>query len=407
MKTIVIFLLALLFSFCGQPLKSVEESPINLDHALSLLDSIKVEGEYLYFIHIYAEAPSYKPVTAVGEGISCVDDVGRFMEVLETEICQYSKTELLLAAIGMTRFLLYLSRDDGLWNNFIDADGEINTSYRTSTAEFQWWAIRGIRGLAASFGILKKYPVDLHLKEAVIHRLHSMDQHLENVLKNYPQRIESELGQRPSWLIRNAPDINSEMLLTLTKLHGHADFSYLDDIMKIADGLVDYQFQQTGSTVDGMYFCWQNIWHNWGNNQSTALLKAYQITQDEKYLTSVRRWADNFVPFLVENNFPWDITISPDGSYSMNKFPQIAYGIHSVYSGMKLLSEITGNDDYSTRAEKVFSWFKGNNVANTPMYNPETGRCYDGINADSDINYNSGAESTIECLLAIQKRGSF
>jgi hypothetical protein len=35
------------------------------------------------------------------------------------------------------------------------------------------------------------------------------------------------------------------------------------------------------------------------------------------------------------------------------------------------------------------------------MYHPESGRCYDGINADGSINLNSGAESTIEALLAL------
>jgi len=401
------FLIALLFCCQCQPGKPVPESPINLDHALSLVDSVQVNGEQLYFIYIYADAPSYKPVKATDEGVSCVDDVGRFLEVLETEICRYGKSELLPIALGMTRFLLYMSRDDGLWYNFIEADGQINTTYRTSTAEFQWWAIRGLRGLAAAHMILQKYPVDLNLEKAVVQRLHSMDIHLGEILKNYPNKVEGMFGPQPTWLIMDAPDINSEMLLVLTKLHGYADFIYQDEIKKIADGLVDYQYRKTGNAVDGMYFCWENKWHNWGNNQSTALLKAYQITKDEKYLHSVQIWAKKFAPFLIENDFPWDISVSADGSYSMNKFPQIAYGMHSVYSGMKLLSVISGNDEYSARAENVFSWFKGKNVANTPMYDPKTGRCYDGINADSDVNYNSGAESTIECLLTIQKRGRF
>lgn len=405
MKNITLLFFLLLLCNCGQRTTTTSVSPVNLDHALSLVDSIKVNGEQLYFIHIYAEAPDYQPVAAVGEGVACVDDVGRFLEVLETEICRYNRKELLPIAFGMTRFLLYMGRDDGLWYNFIGADGKINKVHRTSTAEFQWWAIRGLRGLAAAYMILQKFSVDTCLEKTVIHRLHSMDARLDEVLKNYPERIDTELGLRPGWLIRNAPDINSEMLLVLTKLHGYADFNYWDEIIKIADGLVEYQYLNDESAINGMYFCWQNIWHNWGNNQSTALLKAYQITKDEKYLNSVRRWADNFAPFLMENNFPWDITILQDGSYSMNKFPQIAYGIHSVYSGMKLLSEITGNSVYSANAEKIFSWFKGKNIVNTPMYDAETGRCYDGINNDKDVNYNSGAESTIECLLAIQKRG--
>jgi len=329
------------------------------------------------------------------------------MEVLETEICQYNRKDLLPIALGMSRSLLYMSRDDGLWYNFIDADGQINTTYITSTAEFQWWAIRGLRGLAAAYMILQKYPVDPLLTEVVVQRLHSMDNHLDEILTNYPNKIDGMFGQQPAWLIMNAPDINSEMLLVLTKLHGVGDFSYQDEIEKIADGLLDFQYRQDGSDLDGMFFCWLNIWHSWGNNQSTALLRTFQITQDTKYLNSVQQWADNFVSFLIKNNFPWDITVSQDGSYSMNDFPQIAYGIHSIYSGMKSLADITGNAKYSTEAEKVFAWFKGGNIAHSPMYDPKTGRCYDGINSASEVNFNSGAESTIECLLAIQKRGCY
>ncbi len=36
------------------------------------------------------------------------------------------------------------------------------------------------------------------------------------------------------------------------------------------------------------------------------------------------------------------------------------------------------------------------------MYDITTGRCYDGIIGKDSINYNSGAESTIEALLTLQ-----
>lgn len=404
MKYILLLAMMTFLLNCASP---ASRSPINLEHVLSLVDSVKVNGETLCFIHIYADAPDYKPFEAPGEGVSCVDDVGRFMEVLETEICRYGNTGLLPLAMDMTRFLLYMSRDDGLWYNFIYAGGKINTEFRTSVAEFQWWAVRGLRGLAAVFEIMQQHPIDSELEKAVVRRIHSMDSHLDSILLNYPQRMKTALGLRPKWLVKNAPDINSELLLVLTKVHGKADFDYKDEIRKIADGLMDFQYLNDDSPLNGMYFCWQNIWHNWGNNQSTALLKAYQITKDKRYLASVRLWADNFVPFLLKNNLPWEITAAADGTFSVAAFPQIAYGIHSIYSGLELLAEITGNEFYAANAETVFTWFKGQNVADTAMYDPQSGRCFDGINGPGAVNFNSGAESTIECLLAIHKRGKF
>ena len=44
----------------------------------------------------------------------------------------------------------------------------------------------------------------------------------------------------------------------------------------------------------------------------------------------------------------------------------------------------------------------GNNVAGRPLYDPETGRGYDGIDRHGEVNPHAGAESTIEALMALQ-----
>jgi hypothetical protein len=41
------------------------------------------------------------------------------------------------------------------------------------------------------------------------------------------------------------------------------------------------------------------------------------------------------------------------------------------------------------------------------MYSKETGRCFDGLSSSTKVNENSGAESTIEALLAIEKIEDF
>jgi hypothetical protein len=370
-----------------------------------LLDSININDINIYFLHIYANAPDYTPIPATDEGIACVDDAGRFMEVLEIEILEYGRYDLLLTARGITHFLLYMCRNDGLWYNFIDKEGQINRTHQNSKADFGWWAVRGLRGLAAAYNIFKDSERDSDLLEEVSAKIKTADIHLKNILKKYPLTQKTELGERPTWLIKNAPDLNSELLLTLTKLHSTGNFDYLKDIKKIAEGLVGYQYREEDSPLDGMYFCWNNVWHNWGNNQAYSLLKAFQITSDSALYKSVEIWANDFVPFLIENNFPWEIKISSVCIYDIVKLPQIAYGINSLYHGMKLLADLTGEEIYREHSETIFSWFTGNNFVKTPMYDPKTGRCYDGINKDLSPNLNSGAESTIECLLAIQRRG--
>jgi hypothetical protein len=113
---------------------------------------------------------------------------------------------------------------------------------------------------------------------------------------------------------------------------------------------VPYQYRIINHDLDGMHFCWNNIWHNWGNNQAYALLETFKITGDSTLFYGVNAWDYTFIPFLIENNFSREIMFNSNQTYTFKIFSQITYG-------MKSLSEITGK------------------------------------------------ESAIECLLAIQKRG--
>ena len=386
----------------------INASPINLDHALSLVDSTIIDNQSMAYILIYAEAPDYEPVPAVGEGIACVDDVGRFMEVLENEILRYGNEIYIPLVRQLTQFLLYMSNEDGTWNNFILANGDQNTTHKNSVNEFGWWAIRGLRGLAAAINVLSTTgDTDNALLNQVIERANKAQVHIEKNLARYPSTQMTSLGMRPSWLIKNAPDQNSELVLALVKLHSSGFFDFRDAVEKLSQGLIDYQYSNIGSPLDGMYFSWDNYWHNWGNNQSTALLKAYEITGNPIYLESVNTWADGFIRTFVDNDYYHEIQVQSSGEYGTLKFPQIAYGFSSVYRGLRSLADITGSPEHVKLSEDVFAWFKGKNIADTVMYSTITGRCFDGINGQNNVNINSGAESTIECLLAIQKRDYF
>ena len=382
--------------------------PANIDHALQLVDSTEVQGEMLKWISIYADAPSYQPVIAVGEGITCVDDVGRFLEVLEFEILHNQRVDLVHVARGMVKYLLYLSRDDGLWYNFMFEDGSINTEYRTSVSSFQWWAVRGLRGLGAGYRIFSSLPAEGTFKLEIVKRFKASQPHLDSLFSNYPNFSLADDGtQRPSWNLENAPDQSSELLLALAGVHGLGEFDYKQEINILAEALIGWQYQGDDKKYKGLYYCWQNTWHGWGNNQSLALLQAYLILEDERFLTSVKMWADFFVPSLIESDFPAEINLDSSGMWQTREYNQIAYGLGSTYRGMKTLSAITGSAEYASSAEAVFSWFKGQNVASTQMYDPLNGRCFDGIAEGKRVNRNSGAESTIECLLAIQSRGGW
>jgi hypothetical protein len=85
----------------------------------------------------------------------------------------------------------------------------------------------------------------------------------------------------------------------------------------------------------------------------------------------------------------------------VDTFPQIAYAMRPMIVGALRLAEISGNPRHAELAGELATWFFGNNPLHAQMYDPKTGRGYDGILSRQEINRNAGAESTIEALFAI------
>jgi hypothetical protein len=62
---------------------------------------------------------------------------------------------------------------------------------------------------------------------------------------------------------------------------------------------------------------------------------------------------------------------------------------------------ITGDDRWDLPLFRSIAWFLGENDAQTVMYDPLTGGCYDGLTADGP-NLNQGAESTLALVSTLQ-----
>lgn len=73
----------------------------------------------------------------------------------------------------------------------------------------------------------------------------------------------------------------------------------------------------------------------------------------------------------------------------------VAYTIIALSAFFEAFKDVT----YLQKMELGFGWFLGNNHLNKIIYNPCTGGCYDGLEADY-INLNQGAESTVSYLMA-------
>ena len=103
-----------------------------------------------------------------------------------------------------------------------------------------------------------------------------------------------------------------------------------------------------------------------------------------------------FDPWLLTSGGPDNGRLPTRGDAS-----QIAYGADSRLQSLLATADATGTKAAHGLAGIVAAWYFGANPAGEAMYDPATGRTFDGISSAGEVNHNSGAESTIHGLLSM------
>ena len=155
------------------------------------------------------------------------------------------------------------------------------------------------------------------------------------------------------------------------------------------------------------FLSFENQWHAYGSDQAYALLLAGNYLHDTSYIRRGLAEVDNFYPWLFANGFKSAVTLinNNDLLQAVNEksYDQIAYGFRPmVFAAIEAYNQ-TGQQKYADIAGHAASWFFGNNSAHKNIYSFATGICYDAISTGDNVNLNSGAESTIEALLTMQR----
>ena len=81
------------------------------------------------------------------------------------------------------------------------------------------------------------------------------------------------------------------------------------------------------------------------------------------------------------------------------EFDQQTIEAGAYVEAYRLFGRVFGDARYDRFAERARDWFWGDNVHRLPLYDPDSGGCYDGLTADG-VNLNMGAESVLSYLLA-------
>jgi hypothetical protein len=385
---------------------------INLDHFNHLYEEINFQGKEIGIVHIYSEYPTYEYAIEPNEGFTCVDDVARAIVMLSKYIEVFGTDEVILNKINkLTEFVLQMQNENGYFNNFIWNDLSINTSYKTSIAELNWWSLRALWGLEHAYPLLKS-------NKEIADRIELASQKLiTNIKRDLPitnlnTKIVNNI-ELPTWLPQQyASDQSALLILGLLKNYertGDSEIKLLIDAL--AKGIMLMQKGDTDNYPYGVFLSWENLWHAWGNNQAYALLKAGRNFNNQGYIDSAIMEIDNFYPKLLLNGFAeafWiEKTENNFTEIDRNKYPQIAYGLRPMVWAASEAYHFTNDEKHLKLAKNLELWLSGKNDANTAIYNASTGVCFDGVVGPNEVNKNSGAESTIESLLTLLEMKKF
>ncbi|MCB0263795.1 MAG: glycoside hydrolase family 9 protein [Calditrichaeota bacterium] len=403
----ILYLLSfILFISCGKETPPAPpETQINLAHLDHLYGETVMNGDTVGFIVIYAEAPDYEWVVAPGEGLACVDDVARAAVVYLNDAQQNGTPASEQKLRRLLKFLIHMQAPNGLFYNFIFDDHSINTTRENSQPLPNWWAWRSLWALAEAYPFYQKNDPDF--AKTLDETIQKMMPEIDALLENYPQ-IEMANGfPKPQWIPYGAADQSSVLLLGLTAYHRTTgDAQIAEKMRKIGEGIIKMQLNHEGFFADGALLSWENVWHAWGNSQAHALINAGMALQDAAMIDAGVKEVRLFQPYLLAQNFIREIRFTRNGddisAEKTVKFEQIAYDIRPMVMAALAAHQATGEQQYTDQAAQLMQWFFGKNPAGAVIYDAATGRGYDGINDAKTVNRNSGAESTIESLLALQ-----
>ena len=344
------------------------------------------------------------------QGAFNADDVSRAAVVYLRHWQQTGADASRDAAYELLRSLTYLQTSSGpyagnvvLW---MQPDGELNPSAEPvelpdpSDSGPSYWLARTIWALGEGYAAFDDADPEfaaflqarLQLAVAAVNR---------QVLDKYGTWAVAD-GQRvPAWLIVDGADASAEAVLGLAAYveAEPGDRTARRALRQLADGIAAMSAGDARQWPYGAILPWvlsRSIWHGWGSQMPAALATAATALDRDSLLRSAVTDSVTFTPLLLA-------TGGPDNGWLPAPIDrtQIAYGVDSRLQSLLAVANSADLPGLEHVATVTAAWYFGANAAGTPMYDPATGRTFDGVNGDGVVNMNSGAESTIHGLLSM------
>jgi hypothetical protein len=353
---------------------------------------------------------TYHPATnTYGQGAYNADDLARAAVVYLRHYQQHHDSHSKQTAYGLLRTLTYLQTATGpnagnvvLW---MQPDGTLNPSADPvelpdpSDSGPAYWLARTVWALGEGYAVFRM--VDPGFAAFLRQRLDLAIAALERqVLVRYGQWNVVDGRRVPAWLIVAGADATSEAVLGLAAyVRAGGPVAARRALSRFAEAVAAMAAGDSRSWPFRAILPWgESIsdWHAWGAQMPSALAAASRALGDPDLLGPAIGDTAGFTPLLMTAGGPdngW-LPMPIDRS-------QIAYGVDARLQALLRVADAAGRPGLRQVAAFVAAWYFGANNAGVAIYDPQTGRTFDGVSGDGVVNRNSGAESTIHGLLSM------
>ncbi|MDQ2940899.1 MAG: hypothetical protein M3R05_01780 [Chloroflexota bacterium] len=356
---------------------------------------------------------TYDPATnTYGQGAFNTDDLTRASVAYLRHWRLFGDAHSRDAAYGLLRAVTYMQTvsDDARKGNFVlwmQPNGELNRSAipeenpHPSDSGPSYWLARGIWALGEGYEAFRAADPTFaaFLRDRLNLALDALDR---QVLVRYGSYRVLDGAQVPAWLIVDGADASSEAVYGLSAYvrAQPRDARARRDLERLADGLVQMRLSADSSTWPfGAILPWagsRSVWHAWGDQMAGALATAGSVPGEQRFVTTSISEVASFTPHLLAQGGAEQGWLPAPAERA-----QIAYGADATLQNLVRTADASGLDAFRKLAAIQAAWYFGNNRSGVQMYDPATGRTFDGLEADGRVNHNSGAESTIHGLLSM------
>lgn len=357
----------------------------------------------------------YDPATDTwAQGAFNADDLTRAAVVYLRHWQQHGDAHSREQAYQLLRGVTYLQTATGpdagnvvLW---MQPDGSLNPSPEPvelpdpSDSGASYWLARTVWALGEGYAAFAmedpEFAAFLDDRMAL-----SLDALERQVLDQYGEWEIADGARVPAWLIVNGADASAEAVLGLA---AYVDAAPQESAVaerarralgQLAEGIAAMSGGDAQEWPYGAILPWthsQSFWHAWASQMPAALGAAATALDRDVLLPAAVLDSAVFTPHLLTSTGPINGWLPAPVDLT-----QIAYGVDSRVQSLVTVADAADRPGLDQLAAVTAAWYFGANRAGEPMYDPATGRTYDGLSGDAVINYNSGAESTIHGLLSM------